>query len=47
MIPMWHEWNVNADDVMMTWFTLYVIPCDITLGMHNMHVHAWHSAQQI
>ena len=23
LIPMWHEWNVNTADVMITWFTLY------------------------
>ena len=21
---MWHKWNVNANDVMITWFTLYL-----------------------
>ena len=24
LIPTWHEWNVNANDVMVTWFTLFV-----------------------
>ena len=30
LIPTWHEWNVNAGDVMVTWFTSYanlVMPC--------------------
>ena len=22
LIPMWHEWNANANDIMMTWFAL-------------------------
>ena len=34
----WHEWNVNPNDVMLTWFALYVNPNDVTSGMHNMHV---------
>ena len=33
LIPTWHKWNVNADDVMMTWFTLYVNPSDVMSGM--------------
>ena len=43
---MWHEWNTNADDVMMMWFTLYVNPSDVKLGMHNtcdVHVHGTHA----
>ena len=24
LIPTWHEWNVNANDVMMTWSALFV-----------------------
>ena len=43
LIPTWHEWNANADDVMMTWLTLYVNPSDVTLGMHNACTHAWHT----
>ena len=41
LIPAWHKWNVNADDVMMIWFASYVNPSDITSGMHEMcmHVH--------
>ena len=23
LIPTWHKWNANANDVMVTWFTLY------------------------
>ena len=42
LIPTWHEWNANADDVMMTRFTLYVNSSDIMLGMHHMHACAWH-----
>ena len=43
IIPLWHEWNANANDVMMMRFALYVNPTDITLGMHNMHADAWHT----
>ena len=25
LIPTWHEWNVNAGDVMVMWFASYVI----------------------
>ena len=28
---MCHEWNMNTDDIMMTWFTLYV-----NLGMSHL-----------
>ena len=38
IIATWHKWNANANDVMMTWFTLYTKPSDVTLGMHN-HAH--------
>ena len=24
IIPMQHKWNTNADDIIMTWFALYV-----------------------
>ena len=23
LIPTWHEWNMNVDDVMMMWFVLF------------------------
>ena len=23
LIPMWHEWNVNAGDIMVMWFASY------------------------
>ena len=36
LIPTLHEWNMNADDVVMTWFTLYAIPSDIKSGMCNV-----------
>ena len=35
---MWWEWNVNPNDTMLTGFTSYANPNDVTLGMHNMHV---------
>ena len=38
LIPIWHEWNTIADDIMMTWFTLYVNPSDITSGMCNTYM---------
>ena len=38
---MWHEWNANADDVMMMWFTLYVNPSDVMPGMCDMCADAW------
>ena len=31
LIPMWHEWNMNANDIMMTWLASYV--SDITSGL--------------
>ena len=40
---MLHEWNANADDVMMTWFVLYVNLSDATSGMHDMCMHTWHT----
>ena len=24
LIPVWHEWNTNANDIMMTCFALYM-----------------------
>ena len=41
LIPMWHAWNMNADDVMMTWFVLYANPGDVTLGMCDANGCAW------
>ena len=38
---MWHEWNANADDIMMMWFTLYAnlvtshLPCVAHMHMHG------------
>ena len=29
LIPTWHEWNANTNDIMMTWFTLYLNPSDL------------------
>ena len=37
---MWYEWNVNANDVMMMRFALYVNSSDVSSGMCNMHMHA-------
>ena len=40
LIPTWHKWNANTDDIMMIWFTLYVNPvtsplaCASHAGMH-------------
>ena len=36
VIPTWPEWNLNPDDIMMMWLTLYVNHSDIMSGMH-MH----------
>ena len=36
---MWHEWNVNTNDIMITWFTSYVNPSDITSGMCIVCMH--------
>ena len=41
LIPMWHEWNANTNDIMMTWFALYLNPSDVTSGMHDRHAGAW------
>ena len=38
---MWYEWNANADDVMMMWFTLFVnlvtshLACVMCAHMHD------------
>ena len=40
LIPTWHEWNAKADNVMMTWFALYVslvMSCQACV-MHVTHV---------
>ena len=38
---MWHEWNVNAADIMMTWFALYVnlVMSCLACAMHPCMVH--------
>ena len=42
LIPMWHEWNVNTNDVMMMWFALYVnlvmscLACEMCMSMHGV-----------
>ena len=37
LIPMWHKWNANADDIMITWFALYVNPSDVMSDMCDMY----------
>ena len=40
---MWHKWNVNANDMMMMWFTLFVnlvmshLACMMCAHMHGTH----------
>ena len=37
---MWHEWNVNANDVMMMWFALFANPVTSCLPcLLHMHMH--------
>ena len=37
---MWHEWNVNTDDFMMMWFTLFVNLVSSCLAWaSHAHVH--------
>ena len=44
LIPPWHEWNMNAGDIMVTWFTSYVNfvmscwACASCVHMHGTHV---------
>ena len=40
LIPTWHKWNVNADDITMTCFALYVnlVMSQLACVM-NAHVH--------
>ena len=33
MIPTWHEWNANANDIMMMLFCIICEPSDVTSGM--------------
>ena len=41
LMPTWHKWNVNANDIMMTWFALCVnlvmshLPCMMHMCMHG------------
>ena len=40
LIHMWHEWNVKANDIMMTWFTFYanlVMSCLACMMCACMH----------
>ena len=43
LIPTWHEWNASADDIMMTWFTLFVnlvtscLACVMHACMYGIH----------
>ena len=40
LIPTWHKWNVNANDVMMTWLASYVslVTSCLACATH-VHVH--------
>ena len=45
LIPTWHEWNVNADDVMMAWFALCVntvTSCLTCMCTHACMAHVLH-----
>ena len=39
----WHEWNMNTDDIMMTWFALFAnlvtshLACKSCTSMHGTH----------
>ena len=43
LIPTWHEWRTNADDVMMMWFALYAnlvtshLACATSMHMNGTH----------
>ena len=40
LILIWHEWNVNAGDIMVMWFTLFanlVISCLACVSQVNVH----------
>ena len=43
LIPTWHEWNVHASDVMVTWFASYANlvtshwACASCMYMHGTH----------
>ena len=44
LIPTCHEWNANADDVMMMWFSLYANLVTLYLACVTcMHMHGAHS----
>ena len=43
--PMWHEWNVNCDDIMMTWFAYNAIFSDIMSRTHSIVILAQLSNQ--
>ena len=41
---MWHDWNANADDVIMTWFGLYAnLVISHLACVTHMHVHDTHA----
>ena len=52
LIPMWHKWNVNSDDIMMTWFALYAnlvmshLACVTHVLMHGAYVLCKNSASK-
>ena len=40
LIPTWHEWNANANDVMIMWFTIYqtlVMSCQACAACADVH----------
>ena len=44
LIPTWHDWSVNANDIMMMWFTSYmnlVVSC--LASMLHAHMHGTHA----
>ena len=43
LITTWHEWNANAGDVMVTWFTSYVNLVMSCWDTHHVHVHGAHA----
>ena len=51
LIPTWHEWNMNADDIMMTWLALYanlVTSCLACMHMaHMLYVEIVHLSIQV
>ena len=41
---MWHEWNANADDIIVMWFTLFAnLAMSCLACMSHMHMHGAHA----